>query len=139
MSHFIYLLTVAFAFISINADAAPIPASEIQVTDKLLIDLHATPETKALYVNMQQLAKTNLLYGVQRPFTRGYHKFDNKNYSNSDTKEIVGDNPGVVGLDFLSHTHSKKKLHLTQVGHQAPLTRSLLTAKSLKLCMLGEE
>ncbi|MEM9446718.1 MAG: glycosyl hydrolase [Verrucomicrobiota bacterium] len=66
----------------------------------LLIDKKATQETVELYKNVQQLAKTRIMYGVQRPFMRGYHAQDLTYYANSDIREITGSNPSVIGLDL---------------------------------------
>ncbi|MEM9446080.1 MAG: glycosyl hydrolase [Verrucomicrobiota bacterium] len=101
-------LALATCHIALTVASAQIPMSEIEVSNGLLIDPHSTPETRALYVNVQQQAKKSLLYGVQRPFTRGYHNGDNEDFDDfdfdvSDLKDVCGEHPAVVGLDFLEH------------------------------------
>ncbi|MEM9446081.1 MAG: glycosyl hydrolase [Verrucomicrobiota bacterium] len=99
------LLVVSSMLVTVGSALTPV--SQIQITDGLLIDPHSTPETRALFINMQQQAKKSLLYGVHRAYTKGYHKKDNKNFDNSDLKEVVGENPAVLGLDFTGHENFK--------------------------------
>ncbi|MEM7809953.1 MAG: glycosyl hydrolase [Planctomycetota bacterium] len=65
-----------------------------------LIDKDATPETVALYQNLRLIAREKLLFGVQFAYTVGFHEKDSQAFANSDAKELLGDNPAVLGLDF---------------------------------------
>ena len=57
------------------------------------IDENATKETKALYHNLKELAKTNVLYGHQDDLAYGYSWWAEP--GRSDVKESTGSYPAV--------------------------------------------
>ncbi len=63
-----------------------------------LIDVNATPETKALYYNLHQLSKDHVLFGHQHAteYGHGWSGEDNR----SDVKSVTGSHPAVIGVDF---------------------------------------
>ncbi|CAL1517170.1 Mannan endo-1,4-beta-mannosidase [Chitinophaga sp. MM2321] len=76
-------------------DVAPdLPTIRSWLTDK-----NATAETAALFYNLQQLAKTNILFGHQADTEQGYGWGDAS--GTSDVKAVTGAYPAVYGSDFL--------------------------------------
>ncbi len=69
------------------------------IEDKdLPIDKNATAETKALYYNLKQLAKTNILYGHQDDLAYGHDWWAEP--GRSDVKEVTGSYPAVYGWEL---------------------------------------
>ena len=64
----------------------------------LPIDKNATIETKALYYNLRELAKTNVLYGHQDALAYGYSWWDVP--GRSDVKEVTGSYPALYGWEL---------------------------------------
>ena len=64
----------------------------------VLTDLNATPETKALYHNLNQLSKQHILFGHQHATEYGHGWRGDKN--RSDVKSVTGSHPAVIGVDF---------------------------------------
>jgi mannan endo-1,4-beta-mannosidase len=64
----------------------------------ILADPNATIETKALFVNLQKLAKTRLLIGHQNSTFRGVGWINEDN--RSDVKSVTGSFPAVYGWDL---------------------------------------
>lgn len=63
-----------------------------------LTDHNATKETKALYRNLNKLAKKHILFGHQHATEYG-HGWQGDS-ARSDVKSVTGSNPAVVGVDF---------------------------------------
>jgi mannan endo-1,4-beta-mannosidase len=63
-----------------------------------LIDKKATAETKALYYNLYELSKKNILFGHQHATEYG-HGWRNEE-GRSDVKSVTGSHPAVIGVDF---------------------------------------
>jgi mannan endo-1,4-beta-mannosidase len=63
-----------------------------------LIDVNATPETKALYYHLHQLSQDHILFGHQHAteYGHGWSRKDNR----SDVKSVTGSHPAVIGVDF---------------------------------------
>ncbi len=63
-----------------------------------LVDRRATTETKALFNNLKQLSKTNILFGHQHATEYGHGWSGDEN--RSDVKSVTGSHPAVIGVDF---------------------------------------
>lgn len=63
-----------------------------------LIDKAATTETKALFLNLKKLSKTNILFGHQHATEYGHGWSGDEN--RSDVKSVTGSHPAVIGVDF---------------------------------------
>lgn len=63
-----------------------------------LIDLKATPETRALFCNLQKLTKEHTLFGHQHAteYGRGWAGREDQ----SDVKSVCGSHPAVIGVDI---------------------------------------
>jgi mannan endo-1,4-beta-mannosidase len=63
-----------------------------------LIDRDATPETRALFVNLAKLSEKHTLFGHQHAteYGHGWHGRDNT----SDVKSVIGSHPAVIGVDI---------------------------------------
>ena len=64
----------------------------------VLTDIHATPETKALYYNLHKLSRQHILFGHQHATEYGHGWRGDKN--RSDVKSVTGSHPAVIGVDF---------------------------------------
>ncbi|MBC7946762.1 MAG: beta-mannosidase [Chitinophagaceae bacterium] len=64
-----------------------------------LIDPHATPETKALYLNLHRLSQKHILFGHQHATEYG-HGWQGEE-GRSDVKSVTGSHPAVIGVDFM--------------------------------------
>ncbi|MES2518919.1 MAG: glycosyl hydrolase [Bacteroidota bacterium] len=62
------------------------------------IDQKATKETKALYQNLKNISKTNILFGHQHATEYGHGWYGDTN--RSDVKSVCGSHPAVIGVDF---------------------------------------
>ena len=67
------------------------------------IDRAATPETRALFVNMKRLAKTGVMFGHQNTLAYGYTWRDENNGARdrSDIKDVTAKFPAVYGWDVM--------------------------------------
>lgn len=63
-----------------------------------LIDPKATPETRALFLNLKRLAKDHTLFGHQHATEYGHGWYGDEN--RSDVKSVVGSHPAVIGVDL---------------------------------------
>lgn len=80
-----------------------------------LVDKNATDETAALFYNMKQIAKSNVLFGHQDDTKRGVtnattqwaneQQFTGVSTSQSDVKAVTGAYPAVYGHDFIHMTN----------------------------------
>lgn len=64
----------------------------------VLTDIHATPETKALYYNLHKLSRQHILFGHQHATEYGHGWRGDKN--RSDVKSVTGSHPAMIGVDF---------------------------------------
>lgn len=62
------------------------------------IDTKATKETKALYRNLGELSKKNILFGHQAATEYGHGWSGDEN--RSDVKSVTGSHPAIIGADF---------------------------------------
>jgi len=69
-----------------------------QATQYKLIDTKATKETKALYYNLYNLSKNNILFGHQHATEYGHGWRGDEN--RSDVRSVTGSHPAVIGVDF---------------------------------------
>jgi mannan endo-1,4-beta-mannosidase len=69
-----------------------------QATQYRLIDAKATKETKALYYNLYNLSKNNILFGHQHATEYGHGWRGDEN--RSDVRSVTGSHPAVIGVDF---------------------------------------
>ncbi|WP_020607752.1 glycoside hydrolase family 26 protein [Spirosoma spitsbergense] len=84
-----FLLTLSLLAVTSGIQAAPRPK---------LTDPNATPETRALYRNLNKLAKKHILFGHQHATEYGHGW--NGDTDRSDVKSVTGSNPAVIGVDF---------------------------------------
>ncbi len=63
-----------------------------------LIDKDATEETKALFYNLFELSKKNILFGHQHATQYGHGWYGDAD--RSDVKSVTGSHPAVIGVDF---------------------------------------
>ena len=83
------LLSFGLLMVICDTRAAPRPK---------LTDSRATPETSALYRNLNKLAKKHILFGHQHATEYG-HGWSGDS-ARSDVKSVTGSNPAVIGVDF---------------------------------------
>ena len=62
------------------------------------IDKDATKETKALYKNLKEISKKNILFAHQHATEYGHGW--NGDVNRSDVKSVTGSYPAMVGVDF---------------------------------------
>jgi len=62
------------------------------------IDPEATKETQALYRNLYQLSRKNILFGHQHATEYGHGWYGDND--RSDVKSVTGSHPAVIGVDF---------------------------------------
>ncbi len=77
----------------------PTPSDALTVTNarSYMVDPNATEETVALFYNLKKLSKTKTIVGHQDAFNFFYQ--DNRNMS--DIKKTTGNDPGLLGSDFM--------------------------------------
>ena len=63
-----------------------------------LVDDKATPETKALFINLKKIAATGIMFGHQHATEYGHGWSGDEN--RSDVKSVTGSHPAVIGVDF---------------------------------------
>ncbi|WP_120180143.1 glycoside hydrolase family 26 protein [Pelobium manganitolerans] len=106
----------AFSFFACKKDSPTPPKAgsnkpDLATVKTWLADKNATDETAALFYNLKQLAKNNILFGHQDATKRGLNA-DGSEWANeqhrpsvstekSDVKEVTGQYPAVYGHDFL--------------------------------------
>jgi len=80
----------------------PVSVSQKSVTDSGLSDAHATAETRALYVHLQNIKKHHTLFGQQDALAYGFkwNGNDDANNSRADVKDVTGSFPAIVGWDL---------------------------------------
>lgn len=82
----------------------------------LPIDTNATKETKALYYNLRELAKTKVLYGHQDDLAYGYSWWAEP--GRSDVKEVTGSYPAVYGWE-IGDLRQDKEVSLDNVNFES--------------------
>lgn len=94
------------------------------------VDPNVTPETYALFLNLQTIGTSNhFIFGQEFPTDFSYLTGLNNSYSQSDCKDIVGDHPGVHGTDFhyyLDKDAAERTIH-TQAVQQAYARNAVIT------------
>lgn len=78
-------------------DPTPSDALTVTNTRSYMVDPNATEETVALFYNLKKLSKTKTIVGHQDAFNFFYQ--DNRNMS--DIKKTTGNDPGLLGSDFM--------------------------------------
>jgi len=76
------------------------PVTEILTTQNVgayMVDANATAETKALFYNLKKLSKTKFAIGQQDAFNSFYNNVSGM----SDIKKITGNDPALLGSDFM--------------------------------------
>jgi mannan endo-1,4-beta-mannosidase len=72
-----------------------------------LIDGQATPQTKALFLNLAKLSEKHTLFGHQHATEYG-HGWSGKE-NTSDVKSVIGSHPAVVGVDISGFSGRSKE------------------------------
>ena len=72
-------------------------AEKRPITNTILVDSLATPETVALFRNLQNISRTGVLFGHQDDTAYGVNW--KAEPGRSDVKEVCGDYPAVYGWD----------------------------------------
>lgn len=99
LAQLLLLFTFSFVFSSASAQKCNI------------IDREATPETKALFLNLKKLSKKYTLFGHQHATEYGHGWYDEK--GRSDVKSVTGSHPAVIGVDLSGF--SGQHLNRTQI------------------------
>jgi len=88
--------------------------------DRGIIDPESTEETKALFYNLRELAKSRLLFGHQdsTAYGIGWSAEDGR----SDVKSVTGSHPAVYGWD-IGHLDRKRNLDGVEFSHLKRLIR----------------
>lgn len=63
-----------------------------------IVDKNATPQTKALLANLYEIGLKGIMFGHHDDLWYGRYWYNEK--GRSDTKEVCGDYPAVLGIDF---------------------------------------
>lgn len=90
INFFVFLFTILIGCQKTN--------TQLLSENDLPIDKNATEETKALYFNLRELAKSNVLYGHQDDLAYGYSWWAEP--GRSDVKESTGSYPAVYGWEL---------------------------------------
>lgn len=72
--------------------------TEGELKELTLIDSQATPETRALYSNLWAIKEKGFMFGHHDDLWCGRYWIGTE--GRSDTKEVCGDYPAVLGIDF---------------------------------------
>ncbi len=112
---------------------AKIDPAELKIPDEVqLVDSKATPRTAALAAFLQGAGNSKyVLYGHQNDL---HHKVNTASDNPSDTHDLVGDYPAVVGFDF--QALEKGDFDLTEAEAKAGLT---LIEKMARICEKGDK
>lgn len=97
---------VLFQLIAYSCDS-PNGNDDIYETSHSLVDTLATPETKALFRNLQSIASKGVLFGHQDDTAYGINWWAEP--GRSDVQEVCGDYPAVYGWD-LGDIHQESNL-----------------------------
>ena len=101
------LFNILLLFLIISCDnsetvvVTPTPTVSIDVVTpqnvkNYMVDKNASTETVALFYNLRNLGKSKTLIGQQDAFNSFY-----QNSGNSDIKKTTGNDPGILGSDFM--------------------------------------
>ena len=101
------LFNILLLFLTISCDnsetvvVTPTPTVSIDVVTpqnvkNYMVDKNASTETVALFYNLRNLGKSKTLIGQQDAFNSFY-----QNSGNSDIKKTTGNDPGILGSDFM--------------------------------------
>lgn len=105
-----YSLLIGFFFISCSKEqdnsitvpvVKPPTVTDVLTTKNVktyMVDANATEATVALFYNLKKLAKTHFAIGQQDAFNSFYN---NGSPAQSDIKKTTGNDPAVLGLDFM--------------------------------------
>lgn len=91
------------------------PQDSVMTLQELPIDKNATEETKALYYNLRELARTHVLYGHQDDLAYGYTWWAEP--GRSDVKEVTGSYPAVYCWE-LGDLRQDKEVSLDNVNFE---------------------
>ena len=101
------LFNILLLFLIISCDnsetvvVTPTPTVSIDVVTpqnvkNYMVDKNASTETVALFYNLRNLGKTKIIIGQQDAFNSFY-----QNSGSSDIKKTTGNDPGILGSDFM--------------------------------------
>lgn len=91
------LLKRGAAGLSMGAMAVPLKAAAGKAAVPQLVDKNATPETRALFLNLKKLARDKILFGHQD--TTAYGVGWKRDANRSDVKDVTGSYPAVYGWE----------------------------------------
>lgn len=92
----VYIGTPKTATISIM-DNTGVFTLQPEETASFMVNPNATPETIALFYNLKILSKTKFIIGQHNALSSFY----NDNNGDSDVKKTTGNDPGLLGSDFM--------------------------------------
>jgi len=78
------------------------------VCGKQLVDSKATPETTALFANLKNIQKSNILVGHHDATMYGHTWAGDDN--RSDIKDVCGSHPALIGFDFALFTNKPSEM-----------------------------
>ena len=76
-----------------------VPAQVQNLNPISLVDQDATRKTKALYAQLKNISKTNILFGHQDALAYGVH-WKNWHKRRSDVHDVCGKHPALVGWEL---------------------------------------
>lgn len=98
--NFVVFVVALSCFTNCSPENDGLPASEDPVTLSI-VDKQATSETKALLANLWDIQKKGFMFGHHADFYMGRDWLYDKTKTQSDTYNVCGDYPGVLGIYFL--------------------------------------
>lgn len=111
--NFVVFVVALSCFTNCSPENDGLPASEDPVTLSI-VDKQATSETKALLANLWDIQKKGFMFGHHADFYMGRDWLYDKTKTQSDTYNVCGDYPGVLGIDFakmIDDRYSDSKEH----------------------------
>lgn len=106
--HFLTSAIIIFTFVSCSKDSPTKPEKPTPVIpNTILVDSLATPETVALFKNLQNISQTGVMFGHQDDLAYGVGWWAEA--GKSDVKLVCGDYPAVYGWD-LGDIHKEANL-----------------------------
>lgn len=104
-----YLLMLLFVLLSNSCEKTELPdeGTEEKSIELSMVDKNATAETKALYANLWEMRNQGCMFGHHEDLLYGRNWINEA--GGSDIKDVCGDYPAVVSLDFAKIEHNQEK------------------------------
>ena len=121
MKRLAYLLTLASALLA-GCTYVELPGRDEHdysggdASQLTLVDPNATPETKALYSNLWAIKEQGFMFGHHDDLWCGRYWMGEE--GRSDTKDVCGDYPAVLGIDFAELVDDRFSANPTTNGYK---------------------